>query len=508
MRRLRRAHRNDDGSVLVLAVVISLILAASATIALSSTASDLAFSNQTSASSQAALASQSGLASEVADLRSATSLATLPCATNQSRLPGSDASYSVSVAYSANGSPLTCTGSNATLGGGSAPTSAALVATGEVPGGAPTVMREDVAIATTTDPGQALGYAIFTNYDLYFSNSATLYASNGNAPNVYVGQTLTCNNHTTSEGGITTQYPITLANSCAFTGSLASAGAVALQNSASVSGDVTSYGGGISLSNYGHIGGNVTAAGDVPAGSENVTLASGATIGSATNPVTTAATGTITSLGVIYGTQQPGDAALASATMSAPVSFPTIDPAVSAWQTNGWNVITVPQSQCTNYFNSTAFLSDMELNVNTVIYAPQCSVTMKIKTVSLNADLVLQVQQLDLTNANTFQASSGTHDLSILASATAGDSTSTVDVNFSNKTVFNPDVDVFIYTQGEVDYANNAGMTGQVLAYGGFTGENAFILTFNPSAAAEIPGDPNPLPPTVSPTDKYVVSGL
>jgi hypothetical protein len=47
---------------------------------------------------------------------------------------------------------------------------------------------------------------------------------------------------------------------------------------------------------------------------------------------------------------------------------------------------------------------------------------------------------------------------------------------------------VFVYSYGAVDYSNDLqSMDGQVFACGGFSGTNSFTLSFDPTAAAQLP---------------------
>jgi hypothetical protein len=77
-------------------------------------------------------------------------------------------------------------------------------------------------------------------------------------------------------------------------------------------------------------------------------------------------------------------------------------------------------------------------------------------------------------------------------------------VNISNSSNFASSLSVFIYSPGQVSYANAPSMTGQIVACGGITGSNSFTMTFDPSASGEIPGSSTATAPTVSVLSKYV----
>jgi hypothetical protein len=200
--------------------------------------------------------------------------------------------------------------------------------------------------------------------------------------------------------------------------------------------------------------------------------------------------------------------------MPPAVSFPVLNPSVATWQGQGWIVVQIPGSQtCASYFQSNSsgspdpFQSALAaLTTKTVFYAPTCTPSYtRTQMFSLGADAVLQVQSLTTAGSDTFQSSSSTHhDFSVLASAGTACSAASVDVTVSNSASFASSLTTFIYTPGQVSYANSPSMTGQIVACGGITGSNSFSLTFDPSASGEIPGSSTATAPTVSVLNKFV----
>jgi hypothetical protein len=504
--------RDEEGQALVLVLIVAALLVVLLTSATAATINALGMSSQYSRSSQAALASQSGIAEQLAAMRSVSVYTSLPCSLSGSlTVSGAASAYSVSVAYQASGSALTCAGS--TLGGTTAPTSATLTSTGTATHGATTVTKADVAIATSTSYPPAFSYAIFTENDLSFEGAATLGSSGANIPNVWAGQTVSCPNGTTTQGSVTTDQAISLTGACSIGGDLVSTGQISMANSAAVGGSLFSYGGGIVMS------GNSTVAKNATETNGSISLS-----GSPTITGTASATGTITAPAGSIGTENQGDSALVSQSAPAPVNWPLVNPTVASWQGAGWNVIQIPNGAytCSTYFGNYSsgsadpFMTAISTAVQmTVVYAPTCAVSYSRSHVfQLSEDTVLEAQSVTLAGSNTFESTNATvHNLSILASAGATCSTSTVDVNFSNSTSFLPTtaganpagLDVFLYTPGEADYANAPSMTGQILACGGMTGTNSFALYFSPTAADEIPGTGSPLAPTITVEDKFVV---
>ena len=139
-----------------------------------------------------------------------------------------------------NPSPLTCSGS--TLGGITAPATATIASTGTTAHGSAATMHETIAIATTSTPAQALGYALFTTNALDLTGAAALTNSGSNVANIYSGGTLTCGNGDTSPGSVTTYGTVNFTGSCSI-GGLTASGAVTLGNSATVNGNLISYAG-------------------------------------------------------------------------------------------------------------------------------------------------------------------------------------------------------------------------------------------------------------------------
>ena len=520
--RRTKTGREERGSTLVLVLVISVFLMGVLAVALSTSGFSGTLSTQYGNTSQAVLAAQSGLAVELSALRNATLYTALPCGAFSGTLsaPGATSSYSGTVTYYPSGtnpSALTCGGS--TLGGSTVPATATIVSTGTVSHGSPTTMQENIAIATTSTPAAALGYALFTSNPLNLTGSATVSSSGSNIANVYAGGTLTCGTGDSIAGAVTTYAAVDFTGTCSITG-LTASGAVTLANSAIVNGDVVSYAGPLALSGSAKITGNATET------NGNITLAGSGKIGG-----NAYASGTISAPGgSITGTQTPLDSALTSQTAPPGVSFPVLNPTVATWQGQGWNVVQIPGTvngtpySClnstggtlgsgANYFqsNSSGAADPFQtaiaaLTTKTVVYAPTCYLSYsRTQTFNFAADTVLQVASLTTVGSDTYQSTSATHhDLSVLASAGSACSTANVDVSVSNSSNFTSSLTTFIYSPGQVSYANSPSMTGQIVACGGITGSNSFALTFDPSASGEIPGSSTATAPSVTVLNRFV----
>jgi len=465
-------------------------------------------STQYDNTSQAGLAAQSGLAVELSAMRNVSAFTSFPCGAFSGTLaaPGARSSYAGTATYYPSGSnptALTCSGS--TLGGSTPPATATVLSTGTAPHGTPTTMEVQIAVATTSTPAAALGYALYTSNALNLSGAATVSNSSGNTANAYSGGTMTCGTGDTIPGSVTSYVVVSLTGSCSI-GGLTASGQVTLANSATVNGNLISYGGPLTMSGTTEVTGTATET------SGNIGLS-----GSADIVGNTAASGTITIAGgaTIGGTKTPNDAALTSQTMPAAVSFPVLNPSDVTWMLQGWTVIDVPNSSytCAQYFVSNTngapdpFQTAIStLGSKTVFDAETCNPSYtRSQTFQFAADTVLEVQTLTTAGSDAFASTTATHhDFSLLASPGTACSAANVAVTVSNQANFASSLTVFVYSPGQVSYANSPSMTGQITACGGITGSSSFALTFDPSASGEIPGSSSVTAPTVSVINKFV----
>jgi hypothetical protein len=206
-------RRTESGQALVIVLVVSLLLITTLVAALASARAGLAQSNGFTAGAQGEMAAQTGLATELTAMRNTTSYSALPCSlTGSLTATGASSTYSTTVAYSASGTALTCTGLASTLGGTTAPTSAILMAIGKAPHGSGAVMKEDVTVAVTASTSAAVGYGIFTASTLNLTNGGvTVQGSSGaSTPTEYADGVVTCNAGVMNKANLITYAPITL----------------------------------------------------------------------------------------------------------------------------------------------------------------------------------------------------------------------------------------------------------------------------------------------------------
>lgn len=549
----RRGEQGDEGGALILVLVIAVLLVATLGVAVAVTTSGLQFTTMFKDSSQSEMAAQSGLASMLTSIEQVTTYGALPCAGSGSLgVPGATSTYSTTVSYSVYGTPLACTGSDNTLGGSTTPTNATLTSAGKAPHGATVTMKEDIEIAANPSTEAQTGYAIYTANNVVLNNDIQL--TNGTAaPDVYAGQQVTCKNGTLSSGSLVTYQPVDLSGSCTFQGNVTSAGYVELQNSAQVDGSIYSFGGNTAATSCGStksggvytyydicLSGSALVKGSVSEMNANIEVTDGTVQGDAY------AAGQIyvTGGGTITGTSTPNDTSLASQTMQPASTFPSF-----SLPSTGWNVVDIPNSSytCAQYFQSInneagstsppsiaypdPFQAALETQTTPTIYdAPSCDVSYQNAQVfGLNptgGNAILDVAQITFSNSNIFCEESA-ESSGICSTATSPGpnfvieangppppppatsytcSTSTVDMTFNNATDFESNLDVLLYSMGEISYANDAAMTGQIQACGGLIGSNSFQLSFDPSAAEMVYSTPAS-GITISVIDKYVASG-
>jgi cytoskeletal protein CcmA (bactofilin family) len=548
----RRALAGDEGGVLILVLIIGVLLVASLGVAVAATTSSLSFTTMFKTDSQSEMAAQTGLATELTAMEAVTDYTSFPCSASGSLdVTGASSSYSTTVSYSANGSALSCAGS--TLGGSTAPTNATLTSVGKAEHATTVTMKEDVEIAVTPSNPAEVGYAIYTSNNIVLEAAATL--TTGTAtPDIYAGQQVNCQNGTTSTGSITTYQPVDFSGSCNFAGNLTSAGYVELQNSATIQGDVISYGGDTAATSCGStssgsgkskvttyyaicLSGAAAIKGNATETNGNIEVPDGEIYGNADASGAISVSGG----GKIAGTSTPDDSSLSSETMPAATTFPSLSPPSS-----GWNVVDIPNSSytCAQYFQSisneagsgpsVAFPDPFQLALEnqtekTIYYAPSCDVSYSNAQVfaqnPTGGDAFLDVAKISFSNSNTFCEETAEDSGTCSSSTSVGDhlvieangppptppatyscSTSTVDESFSNASKFYPNVDVLLYSMGEISFANDSVMTGQIQACGGVIGTNTFQLQFDPSAADEVYGAAGGSV-TISILDKYVASG-
>jgi len=535
--RLSRARRDESGQALVLVLVISFLLLGFLTVAISSSRSSINLSSQYASSTQASAAAQAGINAELQVLRNDVAAAgfnyqTLPCNLSASlSVPGASSKYAVEIDYAPTSS-TTCGGTvtasaGALLGGTVPPTSATVISTGSAPHGSATVMQANLSLNVPVPYPSELGqYAIFTSSTTSFSGAPVLQQGSGYPPpSVYSQGTFTCGTGvSTGSGGaqIITYTPVTLSGNCAITGTLISTGAVSMPGgSPHVTGNVYSYFGGVTMAGGSSVTGNVTAAGLASSG--NIT--SSTTIGGAAD-----ASGTISGSGS-FGSKTANDSSLVSVQPPATVSFPAIESDPS--QYTGYTVYNVPNSTytCAQFFASTSQGDGFRtviaaISTPTIVYAPTCQSTDSSNAQTydtamtaydshgtpflINNNLILWVSSIAFTNTNTFRSTTSTaHDFSIFGNVSPTSTCSpTVDVSFANQTDFNSTLHVFVYSYGAVSYTNDLqAMDGQVFACGGFSGTNSFTLSFDPTAAAQLPWTGVGGQGAVAVTGKFVLRG-
>ncbi|MHB1598469.1 MAG: hypothetical protein ACYCXY_06180 [Acidimicrobiales bacterium] len=534
-RRGPQGCRQDEGSILVMVLAISFLLVGLVTVSLAVTRSSAGVSYNYQANTSARLVAESGIAATFDEMSNVSSTSILPCTLSGAPGVGSS-SYSVTVAYDAGSTPITCTGGSpvgSELGASAAPTTATLLSVGSSPGGGTVAMEEVTTLSATNPLAPAYDYAIMTPGTMPLSVDASIYKSaSGQPANLYSGQTFQCTNSVLDQGSVlTSTTPLALSSGCDITGSLTAQGDISITNSAVIGGTATAIGGSIDMTSGGHIVGNAYATG----GTINLNHDSVVIGGNAY------ATGGILELspGYISGSQYPNDAAISSMTMPPAPAFPTLDPTVAQWQAKGYTVIQIPgtdplngqyygcgskgKSGSQDYFNDqypggtdspSQFVNDVNAATTPiVIYAPTCNPSVGTNlvetgsstpgsTFNMHGNVAVVVNTFSNWGSMIWQPAAGVSspDLSIIAL-----SSSSTAIDLTNQPDFTSAVNTLLYTPGAVDFSVVSTMTGQVLAGTSFSATNSFSMTYSTAAAASLPGTTVPGTPTLTPTSQFLL---
>lgn len=522
----------DDGSILVMVLAISFLLVGLVTVSLAVTRSSANVSYRYQASTSARLVAESGIAAAFDEMSNVASTSVLPCTLSGAPGAGSS-SYSVTVAYEAGSTPISCTGGSpvgSELGTSTAPTKATLLSVGSSPGGGTVTIEEVTTLSTANPLAPAYDYAIMTPGTMPLSVDASIYKSaSGQPANLYSGQTFQCTNSVLDQGSVlTSTTPLSLSSGCDISGSLTAQGSISITNSAVIGGTATAIGGSIDMTSGGHIVGNAYATGgDINLNHDSVVIGGNAY-----------ATGGILELGPGYisGSQYPNDASIASMTMPPAPTFPTLDPTVTAWGNDNYTVIQVPgpdpltgtTTSCSTYFVDqyvyvpgvgeehlpSPFVADVNAATTPiVVYAPTCNPSVGTNlvetgsstpgsTFNMHANVAVVVNTFSDWGSMVWQPATGvaSPDLSLIALSSSSSA-----ISLTNETDFTPAVSTLLYTPGTVDFSVTGTMTGQVLAGTSFSATNSFSMTYSTAAAASLPGTTVPGTPTLTPTSQFLL---
>jgi hypothetical protein len=322
---------------------------------------------------------------------------------------------------------------------------------------------------------------------IYGGWSAAIFA---NTPTT-IGQRMTINSASGTEGDIFVNGDLTLNNNISISGSLyvspagAATGALTLSNQASIQSTVWANGN-VTMST------GATVAGDVTSSTGNISVSNPATIqGDAT------AAGTVGSASQISGLITPGY------TQGPPLgqALPQIGwtPAEQQeWINAGYTIVPVPSCTAAKTFIATVSSNPLDtgnyvVRVTSLIGTP-CKITydQNSPTTNVRGNLAIITDgAIEMKNKVVWQAVGGDHKLFLISAYRSGlsCSTGTYDVTTSNNTDFlntaGADLlDVFFYSPCTVSLSNQNAFRGQVFAQT-VTISNQVNMTFVPTV---VPG--------------------
>jgi hypothetical protein len=495
----------DEGSVLVLVLVLSFVVASALTVALTTSSASLDQTRAYTDTTSARLAAESGIQATLVAIESARSSAALPSCTPTTTDLGT-ASYTTTVQYFQGSTPLCPLTSQP-------PTMTATITSTGTAGTNSVEMQADVTITATLQPMPAFDYALFSASYVTMDSGATLLAGTGSAaPTVYAGTTFSCTNTNLIEGNVEVYAPgssgVSLTSSCAIDGTLYVEGPVSLTNNVTLGG-LEEFGGSLSMTSTPTIKGSAYVSGG------------GITIGN-TGPTIEGNVGVTGSIVSKTGSIPPGTFAgsvcsgstscvPSSISMPPPQSFPVLDP--TSWPSS-YTVDTVSGSAC-NGFGSYQYpgggpapspFADDVANApqggTTVIDASQCASGVTLEGAStkgngscptsgpsyytLHSNIILMVSSLSDYGCNTFvSGSGGPYDLVIMVPDPIPGSASG-ELYFTNTTHFASNLNVLLYTPGEAYFDCTDDLTGQIVAGQVYT-TNSFSLTASNAASQIVP---------------------
>lgn len=159
----------------------------------------------------------------------------------------------------------------------------------------------------------------------------------------------------------------------------------------------------------------------------------------------------------------------------------------------------------------------------TVIDATYCSSGLTLQgvssdggscsTYSVSQDVVLLASSVTVSGCNDFGSPSGSHSLSILGLSSSG-SAGSVDVSGTNRFDWNPidptssssNLNLLVYSPGQVDFSCGGHVTGQILGGKGVSTSGGFTLSGSDNGANPIPQAHEPSGITVTLTSEVLLS--
>ncbi len=440
-----RHHNQDDGSVLILVLIIGTLMAAASIMGLSVSSNATANSLDYTNTSQAELTANAGISQVLNQINSAPQSSGYPC-TESGTLNSSGVSsvYQVSVEYFASSGSTTAetcggsSGTSTTLGPSApSPVKATVTSYGQDSIGSKTQsaeMKADFLISSM--PGSLMGYAIFTDGTFDATNSNSLSPSaNGVLPSVFA-QNIICNGNVNNAADVLINGPASLGN-CTIAGNFVAMGALSLGKSGNsiIEGNAASFNGGSSGI---YIGGSSYVKGNAGAYNGSIQLYGG--------PSSGAIWGTATATGPKGSTTEGNIMAASAGTnfvdgvsyVSNSASYPSwgtsadwfrggvshqpvggIPPSIPSFPnpptiSSSSQTITVPSTgggttgSCASFFTKSAttgtFLYDIAnaTSSSLVIDAPTCTIASGIlfSTVNLNTNVTLEVANFTADGGN------------------------------------------------------------------------------------------------------------
>ena len=480
MRRRRRDER-DVGSTLIVAMMVMMLAASLCAVVVKVAIDTNAESGVDRQRTVSINAAEAGLDATYATIEGAGTL--LPCVWPASGTysvnANPDPTY-VSVAityYDSSGNQLSCP-NGVTLPSSVTPASALIESKAVLPqlANAPRTATRYMQSSVNLTPvrGKGLTNAIFGQQTIFTSNKVTVYrGGGGDDGNLYTNGNFSCTNNESFQGSMLAPTgSVTLGSSCSFTGDVWAADSVTSNNGYS-----------------GTIGGRVIAS------TGNISLVGG-TVGG-----TLQAAGTISYAGCSVPNKcfaNQGTAAPTSPSQPFPHILGDQTTLNGVWGGSGWNVIS--DTNCSSIVNDITNPSNgyATLAGKTLVVTP-CTVAFQGKVnINFKGDFALFASGgISSTQQVTFDASNPNTNVYMIVPWTGTDSVTgqtytdyfgnqvscpAGNVSFGNNFSTTSKVNFLVYTQCDLNYANNNAGTNpsQVYAGGTVTINNQYSMTYYP----------------------------
>jgi Tfp pilus assembly protein PilX len=488
IRVIHRRNGDDDGAALITVLLITMLITSLLAVVVSATLTNLRGSGLDRKRNQTSAAAEAGVDATLANLQISTSAAALSCSPLTGTTGG--ASYSAAVTYYSTYPPtsasiLNCS-NNAASGSATAagtltgaPLAALITSLGSAVapyhGAAASYGNRTMTALARLTPGTATGprmdVAVYSDNGVTLTNQWKLMSVNGSAPSFYTGHDFACNSNPIINGSIYVQGNASLTNQCWVDGDVWA------------NGDVTTSTTGV------HVGGSIkSSTGSLLVGNNGLFIGKDVLVGGTccNKNGPPPKTGDGTNLVLPNGQVKTGLAANPVPVSTFPqLMYPPTQTTATTlpwatWELQNAIANNAPTSSPARAGSCSVAGSSDSLNgplvspaTATIIDANSCDMTWRALSIQLNGDLTIYLSSLVSSNGiNVTSGDGAKHVLRIIvpwppgATSCVGNSGNGQDqLTFdSGGTAIGSNINMLLYTPGQVKMTNNIDFYGQIYA--------------------------------------------